>query len=185
MNWLDILLIVVLCASMLMSARKGFSREVIGLAAALFGLVLGYWFYGTAGSLVTPYVSSERAANLIGFLLVFVGVMLLGGLVGWTVSRFLRTIGLSFFDRLLGAVFGLARGVLITMALLTALLAFGPLIQPGATPSAVVNSRIAPYVLEASRLFVSIAPMELKASFRKQYSQVMSTWRKDVPADRD
>jgi membrane protein required for colicin V production len=190
MNWLDVVLIVILCASMLMSARKGFSREIIGLAAAFFGLVLGYWFYGTAGSLVAPYVSrfistSERAANLIGFLLVFIGVMLLGAMAGWIVNRFLRTIGLSFFDRLLGAVFGLARGVLIAMALLTAFLAFGPLIGPGATPAAVVNSRIAPYVLEASRLFVSIAPMELKASFRKQYTQVKSAWRKDVPADRD
>jgi membrane protein required for colicin V production len=189
MNWLDIVLIAILCASMLMSARKGFSREIIGLAAAFFGLVLGYWFYGTAGSLVAPYVapymSSERADNLIGFLLVFIGVMLLGAMAGWIVNRFLRTIGLSFFDRLLGAVFGLARGVLIAMALLTAFLAFGPLIGPGATPAAVVNSRIAPYVLEASRLFVSIAPMELKASFRKQYTQVKSAWRKDVPEERD
>jgi membrane protein required for colicin V production len=185
MNWLDMVLVVILCASMLMSARKGFSREVIGLAAAFFGLVFGYWFYGTAGSLFEPYVSSPRIANLIGFLLVFVAVMLLGGLVGWVVNRFLRTIGLSFFDRLLGAAFGLARGVLIAMALLTAFLAFGPLIEAGTTPSAVVNSQIAPYVLEASRLFVSIAPMELKASFRKQYGQVKSAWKKDLPEDRD
>jgi membrane protein required for colicin V production len=185
MNWLDILLAVILAISTIMSARQGFSREIIGLAAAFFGLIFGYWFYGTAGSLATPYVSSERAANMIGFLLVFLGVWLLGSLFGWIVNRFLRTIGLSFFDRLLGAVFGLARGVLVAMALLTAFLAFGPLIETGTTPSAVLHSRIAPYVLEASRLFVSIAPMELKASFRKQYSQVMSAWRKTVPAERD
>ena len=41
-------------------------------------------------------------------------------------SRFLRTIGLSFFDRLLGAGFGLVRGLLIAIALLTAFMAFGP-----------------------------------------------------------
>jgi membrane protein required for colicin V production len=185
MNWLDVLLLVFLCASMIMSARKGFSREIIGLAAAFFGLVFGYWFYGTASTLFTPLGLSQRAANLAGFLTVFLGTVILGAMLGWLVNRFLRTIGLSFFDRLLGAVFGLARGVLIAMAVLTALLAFGPLIEAGTTPSAVLNSRIAPYVLEASRLFVSIAPMELKATFRKQYTQVKSAWRKDVPAQRD
>src|SRR5580700_324812 len=109
-----------------MSMRKGFSREIIGLAAALFALVLGMWFYGLAGSFLIPYVSSPRVANLIGFLLVVFAVLICGGLIGWVVSRFLRTIGLSFFDRLLGAAFGFARGVLIAIALLTAFMAFGP-----------------------------------------------------------
>lgn len=185
MNWLDIVLVIILGTSTVMSARKGFSREIIGLAATAFALVLGCWFYGTAGSFFLPYISSPRAADFIGFLVVFVGVMIVGALFGWIVSRFLRTIGLSFFDRLLGAAFGLLRGALIAMALLTAFLAFGPFIEPGTTPSGVLHSRIAPYVLEASRVFVSIAPMELKASFRKQYSQVKSAWKKDTPVSRD
>ncbi len=84
------------------------------------------WFYGLAGSFLIPYVSSPRVANLIGFLLVVFAVLICGGLLGWIVSRFLRTIGLSFFDRLLGAAFGFARGVLIAIALLTAFMAFGP-----------------------------------------------------------
>ena len=110
-----------------MSARKGFSREIIGLAAALLALVLGMWFYGLAGSFLMPYVSSPRVANLIGFLLVVIGCAAAAAAsLGWIVSRFLRTIGLSFFDRLLGAAFGLVRGLLIAIALLTAFMAFGP-----------------------------------------------------------
>jgi hypothetical protein len=56
------------------SFRKGFSREIVGLAAAFAALVLGMWFYGLAGSFVAPYVGSQRAANLIGFLLVVFAV---------------------------------------------------------------------------------------------------------------
>ena len=104
MNWLDICLLVIMGISTLMSARKGFSREVIGLAAAFFGLVFGMWFYGGAGSFVAPYVSSPRMADLVGFLLVFIATLLLGGIVGWIVGRILRTIGLSFFDRFLRRV---------------------------------------------------------------------------------
>jgi membrane protein required for colicin V production len=175
-NWLDYVLLAIVLVSVIMSMRKGFSREIIGLAAALFALVLGMWFYGLAGSFLIPYVSSPRVANLIGFLLVVFAVLICGGLIGWIVSRFLRTIGLSFFDRLLGAIFGFARGLLIAIALLTAFTAFGPQVDSktaaSVVNSSVVNSRFAPYVLDASHTFVAIAPMELKSSFRRQYEQV-------------
>src|SRR5579862_8972731 len=98
-----------------MSARKGFAREVVGLAAAFLALVLGMWFYGLAGSFLIPYVSSARVANLAGFLIVVFAVLIAGGMLGWIVSRFVRTIGLSFFDRLLGAAFGFVRGLLVAV----------------------------------------------------------------------
>ena len=172
MNWLDYILIAVFVVFALTSARKGFSREVIGLAAALLALVLGMWFYPMAASLVAPYTGSARVANLIGFLVVVAAVMLCGGMLGWIVSRFLRTIGLSFFDRLLGAAFGAVKGFLIAMAVLTAFTAFGPYVDSETVSSAMVHSQIAPWILEASRVVVAIAPMDLKVSFSKQYSRL-------------
>lgn len=177
MNWLDYLLIAILLFSAIQSFRRGFSREVIGLAAMFFAFILAMWFYGLAGSLVSPLVSSARTANMIGFALVVFAVLLLGAVVGWIVSRFLRTVGLSFFDRLLGAAFGCIRGALIAMALLTAWTVFGEQTGAGAASGAVVHSRIAPYVLGASRLFVAIAPMDLKQSFHRYYSQAKSFWQ--------
>jgi len=185
MNWLDYLLLAILLASAVMSARKGFSREIIGLASALCALVLGMWFYGLAGSFLIPWVSSPRIANLIGFLLVVCAVLLLGGILGWIVSRFMRTVGLSFFDRLLGAAFGFVRGLLIAIALLTAYMAFGPEIDSKTVSASVLNSRIAPYVLDASHVFVAIAPMELKAGFLKQYAQMKSLLATHTPARND
>ena len=185
MNWLDYLLIAILLFSAIQSFRRGFSREIIGLAAMLFAFVLAMWFYGLAGSLVSPWVSSARTANMIGFFLVVLAVLLLGAVVGWIVSRFLRTVGLSFFDRLLGACFGCLRGALVAMALLTAWTAFGEQATAGAASGAVVHSRIAPYVLSASRLFVAVAPMDLKQSFRRYYSQARQFWRNNEKQRKD
>ncbi len=182
MNWLDYGLLAILLVSTVMSARAGFAREVIGLAAALLALVCGMWFYGLAGSFLIPYVSSTRVADLLGFLLVVFGVLLAGALLGWIVSRFLRTAGLSFFDRLLGAGFGFARGLLITIALLTAYMAFGPEVDSQTVSESVLHSRIVPYVLDASHLFVTIAPMELKSGFLRQYAQVKSLLKPTSPA---
>ena len=53
MNWLDYLLIAILLFSAIQSFRRGFSREIIGVAAMFFAFVLALWFYGLAGSLVS------------------------------------------------------------------------------------------------------------------------------------
>jgi membrane protein required for colicin V production len=177
-NWLDIVLFAVLLFSTVRSFRRGFSREIVGLAAAVFALVLAMWFYGLVGSYVAPYTGPGALANLAGFLLVVIAVMAFGAMVAYVVNGFLRTIGLSFFDRLLGAVFGFARGVLLAIALLTAYTAFGRGPEHDAEPAAVLHSRIAPWILEASRYFVAVAPMELKVSFRKHYADIRAALEK-------
>jgi len=170
-NWLDYLLIALLALSMVQSFRRGFTREVVGLAAAIAALVLGMWFYGTAGTLVRPWFGSDRAAKLIGFLLVVFAVLLTGAIAGAIVRRFVKAVGLSFFDRLLGACFGLIRGALVAIAFLTAYIAFGPRGESKTAPAAVVHSQIAPCLMEASDMFVAAAPMELKRSFREAYDE--------------
>jgi membrane protein required for colicin V production len=173
MNWLDIVLGIILAVSVLMSFRKGLSREVIGLVSVVLALVLGTWFYGAAGSFLLSYVSSPRVANFIGFCLVFVGVTLLGSLVSYFAGRFLRVTGLSFVDHALGAGFGLLRGTLVAVALVMGMMAFSLGDRP---PAAVVDSRLAPFVVDAARLFASMAPHDLKEGFRKSYSQVKEAW---------
>jgi membrane protein required for colicin V production len=175
MNWLDVVVLAVLAVSVFMSFRKGLSREVIGLATVVLAILLGIWFYGTAGSFLAPYLSSRALANFAGFLLVFCGVMLLGHLVSYVVGRFLKVTGLSIFDHLLGAVFGALRGILISVALIMAIMAFSQGAQP---PSSVVNSCTAPYVVDAARGFAALAPHELKEGFRRTYDLVKAAWRK-------
>ncbi|HYA17653.1 MAG TPA: CvpA family protein [Bryobacteraceae bacterium] len=184
-NWLDWVLIAILLYFTVTSAMRGFTRDIIGLAASVFALILAMWFYGSAGYYVGRWVASERTASLIGFIAIVFGVLLAGRLLAWIINRFLRTVGLSFFDRFLGALFGLVKGFIVSVALLTAYMAFGPVFdktagnQSGAAQSPVLHSEIAPWLLEASRVLVAMAPMELKSSFRKQYDGARSLLKKD------
>ncbi len=162
-----------MAASVFTSFRKGLSREIIGLVSVVLALMLGIWFYGTAAGYIYPYLSSRAASNLCGFFLVFAGVLLLGHFVSYIVGRFLRVTGLTIIDHLLGAVFGIARGALIVVALLMAVMAFSSADRP---PAAIVNSRLAPYVSGVAQLFADVAPHELKEGFRKTYAEVKSAW---------
>jgi membrane protein required for colicin V production len=183
-NWLDFLLIAVLAFSTFRSFTRGFSREIIGLAAALIALLLGMWFYGLAGSFVAPHVGSARMANLIGFLIIVGAVLFAGSIGAWIVNRFLKVVGLSFFDQVLGAIFGLLRGLLIAIALITGYTAFGPWAENRAAPDAVVHSQIAPYILDASHYVVAVAPMDLKQNFGNEYLKIESALENSVRGKR-
>ena len=180
MNWLDVFLLLLLLVSVVTSFSAGLTREVVGLISMIAALVGAIWFYGTAGSFLLPYVSSAGVAHFSGFLIVFCGVLILGSLVGRALKRFIKAAGLSFVDRLLGAGFGLVRGLLFAIAVILALLAFAP---GKSTPDAVAQSRVAPYVIDAAKLVAAVAPHELKEGFRKSYDQVKSTWGKALRKD--
>lgn len=171
LNWLDYVLLLILAGSVLSSFWNGFTREIVGLVCTILAIVLGLWFYGLAGGFLLPFVSSPAVAHFCGFLIVFIGVQLLGSLVGWIANRILKAAKLSFLDRLLGAAFGLARGALIATAVVMAVTAFAPGVKPAEAPESVVDSRIAPYVLDAARAVTLIAPRELKDEFAARYQQ--------------
>jgi membrane protein required for colicin V production len=175
MNWLDIVLVILIAGSVVLSFRKGFSRELIELVSVVVALFCGLWFYGSAGAFLLPYVSSKEIAYFCGFVLVFVGVLIGGAIIGHLFGRLVKVAGLSMFDRILGAGFGAVRGLLLAVAVIVAIVAF----MPGsgdAPPRAVVHSRFAPYVIDTAHLFASMAPRELKDHFRKHYGQVKSIW---------
>ncbi len=174
MNWLDVVLLILLLVSAVTAFSKGITREVIGLISVVSALLLGCWFYGTAGAWLEPYVHSRGTANFCGFAIVFVGVMVVGGLIGMLLTRLLRLTGLSFLDRLLGFLFGVARGLLLAAALVMAIMAFTPGASP---PRAVVDSRCSPYVMDAANAMAAVAPHELKDGFRRSYEQVKSIWK--------
>jgi len=181
MNWLDVVLGLILVACVVTSFRKGLSREIIGLISVCLALLLGLWLYGSAGGYLLPYLSSRPAANFAGFAIVFCGVMLAGSLISLIIGKFLRITGLSLFDHALGALFGILRGALVSLALVTGIMAFSSGEGP---PASVVHSRIAPFVVYAAREVTAMAPHELKEGFRKSYTRVKSAWKNTTQRSR-
>jgi membrane protein required for colicin V production len=139
----------------------------------VLALLLGIWFYGTVGFYLLPYASSRTMANAGGFAIVFCVVLILGALVSFVVGRFLKVTGLSIVDHFLGAVFGVLRGLVFAIAIIMGVMAFSRADRP---PEAIVNSRMAPYVVDAARVVAAMAPHELKEGFRRTYAQVKAAW---------
>jgi len=173
LNWLDIVLLLIFCLSVASGFAKGFAKLLVGLAAAILGFLCGLWFYGAAGAYLLPYVSHKGVANFLGFLLIFFAIVLAGAVVGKLLGMVLKWVGLSWFDRLLGAVFGLVRGLVFAIAFVLALMAFSP--KP--PPASVVRSHIAPYVIGAANICSYMAPKEVREGVRQSYEKIRQAWK--------
>jgi membrane protein required for colicin V production len=179
-NWIDILLVLVIGFSILSGFTAGFARVGVGFIATLLGIFLGFWCYGIAAAYVLDYVSSRAIANLIGFFVIFIGVVFVGAVIGHLLAKLFKWIGLSWLDRALGAGFGLVRGVIIAVALVTVLLAFAP----SPPPRSVVDSKLMPYTLDASNFLALLTPREVKDAFRDTKEKVKKTWSDHTASDR-
>ena len=117
LNWVDWFIVVVLVASILLSLWRGFAREAISLAAWVAAFVIANLFVDQMASLLSTWISNVTGRYVAAFALLFVGTLMLGGVLGILAAQLLKVTGLSVLDRLLGTVFGFARGVIIILVL--------------------------------------------------------------------
>jgi membrane protein required for colicin V production len=156
MNPLDWLLAILLTYSFVRAAMRGFFQEAFALGGLVAGFLLACWFYPDAARRLAGLVNSPPIAQLVSFLLILAACMVIGSLLGKLLRRTVSVIGLGFLDRLLGALFGLARGALLGVALLLAITAFLP------TAPWVQQSNLAPCFLRAAHAVSFGMPAELK-----------------------
>lgn len=126
MNAADILILAVLALSTLFGLLRGFVSEVLSLVC----WVAAFWVSWAFGARVADFyigVLHEPAARIIaGYVTCFVGILIIGAVIGFVARRLLVVGGLRGGDRLLGMLFGLARGwLLVTFVVL--MLGFTPL----------------------------------------------------------
>ena len=122
---LDWIFASVLVLSMLLGAWRGFVYEVISLAAWVAAFVAARWLGPDLAQHLPMQGASEMLRHAAGFLIVFVGSLMLGALLAVMAKKLLTKVGLQPVDRLLGAFFGMTRGLLLLL-LATAVVQLSP-----------------------------------------------------------
>src|SRR3954469_17165412 len=109
MSWADVGIVAVILLSILLAAAHGFFFEIFSLAGTVVGYLLAAWGYTRVAPLIEPYVKTPWVANMAAFLVIFLAVTLLASVIGRLVRATMKEVGLRWFDRLLGALFGFVR----------------------------------------------------------------------------
>ena len=103
--------------SVLLGVIRGFAREVIALASWAVAIVVASVYGGEAAPLLARQFPDESWRVLAAFVAIFFVVLIVMSVIGLFTSRLIKSAGLGVEDRVLGSLFGLARGLLVVLVL--------------------------------------------------------------------
>ncbi len=113
MTSFDYIVLSIIGLSVVLSVMRGLVREVL----AIMGWLAAFYVARTYASQILPMmpanIPTEPLRVLAAFLVLFLATLLVVSLLAIALTAIFKTIGLGWINRLLGAIFGLARGVLI------------------------------------------------------------------------
>ncbi|MEM9256254.1 MAG: CvpA family protein [Pseudomonadota bacterium] len=115
LNGVDWVIIVVMCVSIGLSLWRGFAREAVSLAGWVAAFVIANMFVSPMASLLTGLISNMTGRYVVAYAILFIGTLIVAGLLSRLSAKVVKVAGLSLLDRLLGTVFGFARGVIIIL----------------------------------------------------------------------
>jgi membrane protein required for colicin V production len=113
----DWILIAVLAASMVLGAWRGLVYEVLSVLGWIAAFLMAQWFAPDVAQQLPMQNSDQALRYAAAFVLVFIGSVFLAGLISALMKKIISVVGLRPVDRILGAIFGLFRGLILLLAL--------------------------------------------------------------------
>ena len=155
----DWLIVVVVLLSVVSAAIQGFFAEALSMAGLVIGYIVAAWQYERLAAWLMSFLKNEWLADIFGFLVIFFAILIVFSIAGRVMRKLMKAVGLSGFDRFLGALLGMLKGGLVVAVVLMGLTAFTP------TSKMLENSQLAPYFLVVGRAAIWVAPSALRARF--------------------
>ena len=151
---------------------KGLTRLFVGMTALVAAFVLAAGKHADAGAvLLARFSMSELVANVIGYVAVFFGVMILAAFAAPLVRAVVRIAMLGWADRLAGGAAGIAGAVVIAGSFVLPVVSYAP-----AGERLVAESHLAPYVTVGADLAAALVPEELAQQYRARMDTVRGSW---------
>lgn len=117
MNWLDLVFIGIIAVSVVISLIRGFVREVVSVLVWVAAIWAAVTFAQPLAEMLAAWVDSPTIRMVAAFAAVFILVLIVGGVINYFAGQMVGRTGLSGTDRVLGLLFGGARGLLIVALL--------------------------------------------------------------------
>ena len=140
LNLADWFILIVLIASGIISLSRGFTKEFLSLFLWLAAFVAAISLEYLATPKINEFIGNEEISKIISYIFVFIVFIFLGGIIIKFVSKLIKWSGVSGFDRFLGVIFGLIRGLIVLFVIF--------LILPSGlkTTDVINNSKITPII---------------------------------------
>lgn len=156
----DYVIVGIVVLSAIISLIRGFVREAISLATWIAAFLVAWLFFRELAVQLEPWIEVPSVRLGAAFFILLIGCLILGGLIGYLAGKLVDTTGLSGTDRMIGAVFGSGRG----MVLVAILVLLGGL-TPLAKDDWWQQSLLIPYFQDLAVWLQSLLPSDLAEKF--------------------
>ncbi|HHZ88752.1 MAG TPA: CvpA family protein [Chromatiaceae bacterium] len=119
LTWVDYVIIGIIVISTIISLVRGFVREAFSLVIWIASIWIAITYSADLSVKLMDYVELPSARLGAAFAALFVAALIVGSLLGFLLSQLVEKTGLSGTDRLIGMVFGIARGVVLIALIVT------------------------------------------------------------------
>lgn len=172
MNPFDILIIVILGYSLVRGLFRGLVKEISSIIGVLGGFYAAYSYYKHLGNLLSGVIHDVSYLNILSFLIIFCGVLILVSALSVIIKYLLNIAFLGWVDRVGGVFFGLTKGILIISVLFISLTAFLP-----KGTAFIKNSILAPHVSWISENMAKVVSQEMKQDFTTKLGELKKIWK--------
>ena len=117
MDWLsditafDVLALLIFVAFLVRGVWVGFIRQISSLIAMIGGFALAGYFDSEFYRLILPYIDNSHTAFLITYIVLFIAFFFLIKLAGLGLKKVMDVSLTTWFDRTVGGLFGIAKGI--------------------------------------------------------------------------
>jgi membrane protein required for colicin V production len=111
----DIVILAVIALSLWKGFSRGLVREALALIGWIVGLIVAINGYAGLAPQLAPLITTPSLQQAVAFLLLCLSMVLLSYAIAQILHTLLKTLALGPADKLMGACFGAARGVLIIL----------------------------------------------------------------------
>jgi membrane protein required for colicin V production len=115
MTLFDYGVLFIIGSSVLLSVMRGLVRELMALAGWVVAFLVANLFSDTVSLWLPESLGSMSVRVLAAFVLLFFATLVIMSLLARLIRSLVHGAGMSVEDRILGGVFGLARGLLVVM----------------------------------------------------------------------
>ncbi|UZE97860.1 CvpA family protein [Alkalimarinus alittae] len=127
-NWADWSIIAIISLSSLFSLKRGFVKEALSLVTWVAAFIIARTFNPNLQTLLIDVIDTVVFRAVAAFAILFIGTLIVGAIINNLIGLLVKITGLSTTDRLLGVIFGVARGVIIVVVTI-ALLRVTPVVE--------------------------------------------------------
>ena len=140
LNLADWFILIVLIASGIIAFARGFTKEFLSLFLWIAAFIAAISLEYLATPKINQFIGNEEISKIISYIVVFIIFIFIGGIVIKFISKLIKWSGASGFDRFLGVLFGLIRGLIVLFVIF--------LLLPSGlkTTDLINNSKITPII---------------------------------------